>query len=56
MSGCEHSVGLEALSTGDLEELADTGLVDQGGGVLGHDFVFGLDAEEVAGVVTRTAP
>ena len=45
--------GLVALLDGDLDELADTGLVDRGEGVFLHDFVFGVGAEEAAGVVTR---
>ena len=51
----DAGAGLTALIIGDLHELADTGLVDRGEWVLGHDLVLRLGAEEAAGVAARTA-
>lgn len=40
----DAGAGLTALIIGDLHELANTGLVDRGEWVLGHDLVLRLGA------------
>ena len=47
----DAGAGLVALRSGNLDELADAGLVNRGEQILFHDFVFGVSAEERTGVV-----
>ena len=51
----DAGAGLIAFLAGDLDQLADPGLVDRGGGGLLPDLVFNLGGEEAAGSVTRQA-